>query len=341
MALLDAADWLSSPPQQPVPDLASYDRFVVFFSGGKDSLACVLHLLDAGVECERIELHHHLVDGREGSRLMDWPITESYSKAVAAALGLPLRMSWRQGGFEAEMLRDHRRTAPVIFERRDGSLDRVGGERGPLGTRRRFPQVSADLSVRWCSSALKIDAGAAWLRNDPAMSSYRRILVVTGERAAESPSRARYLTFERHRADRRDGRRAQRHIDHWRPVHAWTDEEVWAILEKHRINPHPAYWLGGWSRVSCMSCIFGSPAQWASLKAIAPEHFARIAAYEREFGVTIHRNRSVERRAEEGLPYASDPEWTAVALSTVFDRPVFVDPWQLPPGAHGERAGPT
>jgi len=31
------------------PDLQSYDRFVVAFSGGKDSIACLLSLLDAGV----------------------------------------------------------------------------------------------------------------------------------------------------------------------------------------------------------------------------------------------------------------------------------------------------
>jgi tRNA(Ile)-lysidine synthase TilS/MesJ len=59
-------------------DLASYDVIIVAFSGGKDSAACVLHLLDLGVPKHKIELWHHLVDGREGSTLMDWPCTEAY-----------------------------------------------------------------------------------------------------------------------------------------------------------------------------------------------------------------------------------------------------------------------
>jgi tRNA(Ile)-lysidine synthase TilS/MesJ len=47
------------------PDLNSYDVIVVAFSGGKDSIACVLHLLELGGPRERIELWHHDVDGRE------------------------------------------------------------------------------------------------------------------------------------------------------------------------------------------------------------------------------------------------------------------------------------
>ncbi len=63
-------------------DPCAYDRVVVAFSGGKDSLAALLHLLDLGVSPPAIELHHHLVDGR-GPVLMDWPITPAYVAALA------------------------------------------------------------------------------------------------------------------------------------------------------------------------------------------------------------------------------------------------------------------
>jgi hypothetical protein len=53
-----------SLPPRGQPDLASYDHILVFTSGGKDSLACLLHLLEVGVELARTELHHHDVDGR-------------------------------------------------------------------------------------------------------------------------------------------------------------------------------------------------------------------------------------------------------------------------------------
>jgi tRNA(Ile)-lysidine synthase TilS/MesJ len=95
------------------PDLNSYDVIVVAFSGGKDSIACVLHLLELGVPRERIELWHHDVDGREGSSLMDWPVTRDYCRAFAAAFGLPIFFSWKVGGFEREMCRDNARTAPT------------------------------------------------------------------------------------------------------------------------------------------------------------------------------------------------------------------------------------
>lgn len=37
--------------------------YIVAFSGGKDSVAMVLHLLEIGVPKESIHLHHHDVDG--------------------------------------------------------------------------------------------------------------------------------------------------------------------------------------------------------------------------------------------------------------------------------------
>jgi hypothetical protein len=91
------------PPQSAhslagMPDLLSYDHILVGFSGGKDSLACVLHLLDLGVPPDRIELWHHDIDGA-GQAYMDWGCTPAYCRAVAAALGLRILFSWREGGF--------------------------------------------------------------------------------------------------------------------------------------------------------------------------------------------------------------------------------------------------
>ncbi len=79
------------------PDLQSYDLVLVATSGGKDSLAAMLALLEAGVPPSRMELHHHEVDGR-GPAFMDWPSTAGYCAAVAAAFGIPIYYSWREGG---------------------------------------------------------------------------------------------------------------------------------------------------------------------------------------------------------------------------------------------------
>lgn len=320
------------------PDLHSYDRIIVAFSGGKDSLACVLHLLDLGVEPAKIELWHHDVDGREGSSLMDWPCTRDYCRRVAAALGLQLYFSWKAGGFEREMSRDNVATAPIHFETPDG-LGSAGGAGNP-NTRRQFPQVSADLSVRWCSAYLKVDVCAAAIRNQARFDGVRT-LFVSGERAEESSARARYKEFEAHRTDLRNGRK-RRHVDHWRPVHAWSEVQVWQLIQRYGVVPHPAYRLG-WGRVSCAACIFGSPNQWASLRVVRPMQFAAVAAYEARWGKTIHRKLSIVENAARGKPYEFDPEALADANSEVLTGPVVVAPadWRIPRGAFGESCGPT
>lgn len=327
------------------PDFASYDQIVVAFSGGKDSLACLLDLVERGVDMTKVELWHHDVDGREGSNLMDWPVTRAYCQAVADAFSLPIYYSWKVGGFEGEMLRKDQATASTAFEvpGQDGAKTvQYTGGRGPRGTRQKFPQVAADLKVRWCSAYLKIDVGAAALRNQ-ARFERSRTLFVTGERAQESKSRANYKTFEPHRTDLRNGE-TPRHIDHWRPVHAWTEQQVWECIQRHGVVAHPAYRLG-FGRVSCAGCIFGNENQFASLKAINPGQFEQIANHEAAFGVTIKRNVNLRVLADQGTPYAAiTPELTQLATSHSFTasdvrgRP---EEWKLPAGAYGESCGPT
>ena len=190
--------------------LDQYDVIAVCYSGGKDSLAALLHLLDLGVPREKIELHHQDIDGH-GEALMDWPCTPAYVKATGDALGIPVVFSWRDGGFVGEMMRDKAPTAGVSYER-NGNRISLPTVRATEGTRLKFPQVSADLSVRWCSAALKIDPFARVLNNEPAYQG-KKILVVTGERREESSARSKYDEAEEHRCNSRNHT-----VHHWRPV---------------------------------------------------------------------------------------------------------------------------
>lgn len=340
MQKLSVLGVLNSPTPCTYPRLDTYDRIIVALSGGKDSIACLLYLLELGVDISRLELWHHDVDGREGSTLMDWPCTRAYCEAIAHYFRIPIYFSWREGGFEREMLRQDQRTAPTHFETPDGEQVR-GGTDGKIDTRLKFPQTSANLSVRWCSAALKIDVAGMALRNQKRLER-QKTLFVTGERAEESTNRAKYAPFEAHREDLRDGKRSPRHIDHWRPVHGWPESQVWAIIERFRLNPHPAYKLG-WGRVSCAACIFGSANQWASLYAVMPEKVERIMAYEQEFGVTINRSESIRDRILRGIPYKMAPADIAAARSYTYDEPIVLPPgqWKLPAGAYGESDGPS
>lgn len=323
-----------------MPDLNSYDHVISCFSGGKDSLAMTLYVLMLGLDAKKLELWHHCVDGREDSTFfMDWPVTESYCRAVAEYLDVPLFLSWRKGGFLGEMLREQSPTAPVMFETPTGIQSRGGN--GPPNTRLKFPMPAASLSIRWCSAYVKVDVAAAALRAQERFRN-KRTLVITGERAEESPARSKYAVFEKHRTDARNGKH-NRHVDHWRPVHGWSEQEVWDVIEASRLSVHPAYECG-WTRLSCKTCVFGSPNQWATIRAISPERFNRIANYEKQFGYTIHRKHSVEHLADKGEPYKAaldNPELVSLAMSDKYTRDMINNSWKLPAGAFGESAGPT
>lgn len=337
-------------------DFDLYDKVIVAFSGGKDSMACVLDLLERGAPKDKMILWHHDIDGREGNDLMDWPITRDYCRAFADLMKLPLRFSWRKGGFEQEMLRNNTATAQVVFEDEDGAL--TGAKQRPpkrrktpcgvcgnydcAGCRQKFPQVTANLAQRWCTSYLKIDVGCKALTNQPAFQD-KRTLFVTGERAEESACRSHYAQAENHASDNRDGKRIKRHIEHIRPVHKWDEAKVWDIIKRWNVKPHPCYYAG-WGRCSCAACIFGSDNQWASLNAVAPEQIQRIAKYEEKFGLTIHRTLSVPERVEKGKAYDNANLETANCgqlMASEYADDLYPDNWELPSGAFGESAGPT
>lgn len=323
-----------------LPNLDQYVECILFFSG-KDSLAALLHLLELGVPRSKIEIHHHLVDG-DSDKFMEWPVTRDYCRKVAAAFGLRYVESWKVGGFRREMLRENAQTAPIAVPMPDGTHLATGGDRSKLSTRLKFPQVSPDLRVRWCSSACKVDVASRYFCTNPRFQDGRKRLVVTGERAEESSNRAHYAVFEPSRSDNRGGKFVDRYLDHWRAVHAWSELRVWEIIKRWRVAPHPSYHIGV-GRASCSHCVFSSHNQVATMRFLDPKGHSEIAQYERTFGVTIHRNLSIGARADVGqiLPGAHT-DWGRVVMSETYDLPIIVDDWQLPIGAmSGECSGPT
>lgn len=322
---------------ETIPDFQSYDHIIVAFSGGKDSVACLLRLLEENAPKQRIELWHHCIDGKS-DRFMDWPVTEQYCKSFAQAFGLPIYFSWKHEGFLGELYRNDSRTKATSFETPDGVIT-VGGERGKKSTRLKFPAKTANLQTRWCSAYLKIDVADRALKNQERFVG-KRTLFLTGERAEESPARSQYKEFEPHRADSRNGKRIRRHIDHWRAVHGWSEQQIWDLYRKYKINPHPSYKLG-WGRTSCAGCIFGSKNQWASLKRVLPEQYGIIREVERDINHTIDNKLTIEEMAADGEAYDASYKADIVAEARAErDFPIFVADWKLPAGAFGESCGP-
>lgn len=153
-------------------ELDTYDNIIVCLSGGKDSIACFLHLIDMGVDLSKVELWHHDIDGNEGSKLMDWLFMRDYVRKFASTFNTPLYFSWLEGGFEGEMLKNNSYSHAHKVETPAGliTLERDHNRSKP-GTRRQFPQISPSLQTRWCSSALKIDVGRRAVNNQDRFTS--------------------------------------------------------------------------------------------------------------------------------------------------------------------------
>lgn len=319
-------------------DVTSYDTIVVCVSGGKDSLACLLRLFELGADRSKMECWHHDVDAREEGfpQFMDWPFVTDFNRVIGASFGVPVYFSWLRGGFLGEMLKQDAIGQPHVIETPEGRVVCERDEkRATPSTRMRFPQVTASLQTRWCSSALKIDVGRRALTRQSRFEG-QRVLFVTGERRQESAARSGYNQLEPHACDRRKGRKA-RHVDHWRPILHWGEEEVWDILRRHRVIAPPPYRIG-WSRSSCQTCIFSSPRIWATLARYFPERAATIEQYERYFGTTISRSgQTVLEIAARARPLEiMDMEALDQATREDYTLPFFVAPgeaWKLPAGA--------
>ena len=322
-------------------DMHNYDHYLVMFSGGVDSVNCVLHLLELGIPRSKIELFHHLVDGHpDDGRVFDWPVTDAYVRAFAAAFGLPIFMSWKHGGIAGEMFRKNARTAPASFEIPGGAVLTAGGKRGAETTRMMFPAATASMSTRFCSSYAKIDIGAKAITGQTRFTN-SRTLVITGERASESANRNHLPRAERHRTDRREGRLA-RHVDHVRPIITETDEQVWDRMERWGVRAHPAYYAG-FGRCSCAYCIFSSKNQLATLRVIDSSGFQQIARIEETLQHTMKNGANLHQVADKGTPYeAATGEAAAILMSHEYHQAIIIDStqWKLPAGAFGENAGP-
>lgn len=221
------------------------------------------------------------------------------------------------------------------------------------GDRHKFPAKSADLKQRWCSAKLKSHVGDAVIRNleeledisnirhkFPAISNNIRILVVSGERRGESVGRANYNEMEIHRTNAVV--RSKRLVHWWRPVIDYTERDIWEVLKRHNINPHPCYRVG-WNRCSCMMCIFSLPKHWLGIKELFPQHFEEVVQDEKTLNFTLDNKKTLEEYIDGAESCLKTDDQEAIRqLKTGMFRPedVFIEnQWVFPVGAFGGSEG--
>lgn len=273
-------------------------------------------------------------------QVTDWPVTESYVEAVGQHFGIKTSFQWRSGGIYNELMRKDSLTGDVYYCD-NGEIVRLPTRNGKKSTRLKWPAMSPNLRVGWCSPYVKIDVFRRVLNNHPRFKD-KKVLVITGERREESPNRAKYLEAEIHACNSN-----KRLVHAWRTVIDWDEKRIWDEYGKRRFLPHPAYLLG-WNRTSCFGCIFSTADLWAMMRDIAPERFARLVEMENELNHTIDTNRlTLEQKANMGsierLPKDKRlSKWVKLALSRNFNKDdLIIDKWELPAGAFmGVSGGP-
>lgn len=342
--------------------LEEYDLFVVLLSGGKDSIACYYKLLELGVPKGKIEMWHHDIDGRHPSRQMDWRCTGEYVRAFAEAEGVPLRISWRLNGFFGELYRIGA-SEPIEWEDPDSGeicqcrlsakylqCERIKKEASQnmeeelkaLGYRMKFPAKSGDLSRRWCSAYLKIAVADSVTVNLDKTCTDVKILIVSGERRGESSGRAQYNEMELHRTHAEKA--AHRIVHQWRPVIDYSEKDVWEVLKRHRVNPHPCY-RAGWNRCSCAFCIFSTPPLLAGIRELYPREYELLRQDEKTLRFTIDNKKDLDSYVgnAKSCVYQGDKAALSSLITGKFAaKDVYVSgKWMYPAGAfHGAEGGP-
>lgn len=349
--------------------LEMYDLVIVLISGGKDSIACYYKLLELGVPKSKIEFWHHDIDGGHPSRTMDWRCTANYIRSFAEEEQIPLRVSWRKNGFFGEL---YRIGASELIEYVDpetgeiyqcppskkymecqklkvAAISEMENKLAEFGYRMKFPMKSGDLSRRWCSAYLKIMVADTVLRNMNSVAANLtktrmdiKLLIVSGERRGESVGRSKYNEIEIHRTNAVS--KHHRTVHQWRPVIDYSEKDIWEVLKRHKVNPHPCY-RAGWNRCSCAMCIFSTPQLFAGIRELYPKEYALLCQDEKVLGFTLDNHCDLETYigSADSCVYHGDKEAIQSLLTGEFPvESVYVkDKWKYPAGAfHGAAGGP-
>jgi len=251
--------------------------FVVNHSGGKDSQAMLIKVLEVAPAAQILVIHATLGES-------EWPGALEHAQQQAEAAGVPFIVA-KAGKSFLEMV--ERR-----FERR--------------------PEVPSwpGASTRSCTSDLKRGPISREIRRYASARGITRIVNCMGMRAAESPGRARKPAWTLNETQTlaartkyvnreilpgvvvqlKEEKPARRIWHDWLPIHTLSTADVIATVHEAGQQLHPAYALGN-ERLSCVFCLLASASDLRHGAQRNPELYARYAEMERRTGYTLHMSR--------------------------------------------------
>lgn len=227
--------------------------FVVNHSGGKDSQAMMIKLLEVVPAAQMIVVHATLGD-------MEWPGALELAEKQAQDAGVPFIVAKARKTF-LEMVMHRFNTRPEVPS---------------------FPSPQH----RQCTSDLKRGPITRETRRYAKEHGFSRIINCMGMRAQESPARAKQSAWRLNNGNSKAGRT-------WfdcLPIHGISTENVFEIIKAAGQVAHWAYAAGN-ERLSCVFCIMASKSDLINGARLNPVLYRDYVATERLTGYTLSPSR--------------------------------------------------
>lgn len=229
--------------------------FVVSHSGGKDSQAMLIKLLET-IPSEQLLVCHASLGEAE------WAGALELAKSQSEEAGLPF------------LLAKASKTFLEMVERRYAVRPGPNSSCWPGST------------TRQCTADLKRGPIEREVRRYAKDKGFTTVVSCMGMRAAESPARAKRVALKINKR----GTVRNRDWFEWLPIHDMPTAEVWRTIAAAGQTPHPAY-LTGNTRLSCVFCFMASPRDIANGARHRPELYAQYREIEIRTGYTFHQSR--------------------------------------------------
>tara|TARA_Y100000114_G_scaffold59907_1_gene54911 strand:- start:4051 stop:5001 length:951 start_codon:yes stop_codon:yes gene_type:complete len=236
---------------------------VVSVSGGKDSTATCLYLLENGYTTNDFE-RVFFDTGWESKETYD------YLDYLETKIGKITRLKKH-----VDISQFPKETQQMILE-----IESDLGFESPFVRLCFYHKCMPSRFRKWCTRSLKLEVVKDYFDNHD-----NDVISIIGVRRAESRARANVEEWDYH--DHLD-------CDVWRPLYLWSEKDVIDIHNKHNILPNNLY-LQGSSRVGCYPCIY---AKKKEISILSTERIKIIEKLEKYTGIHTKKTTNTQSQIE-------------------------------------------